>query len=108
MSIRLSVFELREIWEARAFASEGGVAVHRNFNVTPHRGGARIRGDRETWHIFSSDREALVRVDRAVGLKRSWIPPMDVLGIYRFDYFKRRPLLEVLAGAGITLGEEAS
>lgn len=57
-------FATREVFEARAWAISGGVAVHENL--------FKSRG-RRTAHLLARDEEALVEAAAAVGCSPRWI-----------------------------------
>jgi len=57
-------FRTREVREARAWAADGGVAVHENI--------WKSRG-RRTAHLLAVDEETLLLAARAVGCQDWWI-----------------------------------
>ena len=57
-------FRTREVREARAWAAEGGIAVHENIWAS--------RG-RRTCHLLAVDEQALLEAARSVGCDDRWI-----------------------------------
>lgn len=82
-------FELPEILSAAAWARAGGIAVHRNFDVTGMRIGARVRAG-QAYHVFGP-REALLVWGRRNGQRPEWIQDPDQFGefegVWHFDVF---------------------
>lgn len=71
-------FASREVKAARAWASEGGIAVHENI--------FQLRGQR-TCHLLARDEAALLDAARSLGCQDHWIhrsrtPHFDLLGPY--------------------------
>ena len=90
-------FERRQIKEAIAFAEEGGVAVHRNFD-SYH--GSTIRGmvrEKPFLHVIGL-RPVLEEWGRRHGLKPEWIQPEKRRKVAHYDVFgaPARALIERL------------
>lgn len=94
-------FERRQIREAIAFAEEGGVAVHRNFD---HYQGTYIRGARREGpflHVIGR-REVLERWGQAHGLRPEWIQPEKRRSVAHYDLFGSHAL-QLLERLGVSL-----
>jgi hypothetical protein len=79
-------FERRQIREAIAFAEDGGIAVHRNFD---HYHGSMIRGvmrERPFLHIIGL-RPVLEEWGRQHGLRPEWIQPEKRRKVAHYDVF---------------------
>ena len=79
-------FERREIHEAIAFAEDGGIAVHRNFD-SYH--GSTVRGFRREkpfLHVIGL-RPELERWCRLHGLRPEWIQPEKRRQVAHYDVF---------------------
>ncbi len=79
-------FERRQIKEAIAFAEEGGVAVHRNFD-SYH--GSTIRGmvrEKPFLHVIGL-RPVLEEWGRRHGLRPEWIQPEKRRKVAHYDLF---------------------
>jgi hypothetical protein len=80
-------FEMFDILEAEAWAEAGGIAVHRNFDVTGMRIGGRVRQG-PAYHVFGREDVLLAwgrrNGQRAVWLQDAhedrWPPHFDVFG----------------------------
>jgi hypothetical protein len=84
--MRERYFERREIKEAIAFAEEGGIAVHRNFD---HYHGSTIRGmprERPFLHVIGL-RPVLEEWGRLNGLRPEWIQPERRRKVAHYDVF---------------------
>ncbi len=79
-----------DVEEAAAWARKGGVAVHRNFDVTGMRIGGRVRNG-TAYHVMASDRTLLVAWGRRNGQREAWLqrPRARGLfaGIWHYDVF---------------------
>jgi hypothetical protein len=62
--VKWKYFRTREVREARAWAAEGGIAVHENI--------WKSRG-RRTAHLLAVDETALLEAARSVGCEDRWI-----------------------------------
>jgi len=79
-------FERRQIREAIAFAEQGGIAIHRNFD---HWDGTTIRGlrrDRPFLHVIGL-RPRLEIWGRRHGLRPEWIQPEKRRKVAHYDVF---------------------
>jgi hypothetical protein len=79
-------FERRQIKEAIAFAEEGGIAIHRNFD---HYHGSTIRGmrrERPFLHVIGL-RPNLEAWGRLHGLRPEWIQPEKRRTVAHYDVF---------------------
>ena len=79
-------FERRQIKEAIAFAEEGGIAIHRNFDYYH---GSTIRGlkrERPFLHVIGL-RARLEAWGRLHGLRREWIQPEKRRKVAHYDVF---------------------
>lgn len=79
-------FERRQIKEAIAYAEEGGIAVHRNFD-SYH--GSTIRGfrrERPFLHVIGL-RPQLEAWGRLHGLRSEWIQPEKRRKVAHYDLF---------------------
>jgi hypothetical protein len=79
-------FERRQIREAIAFAEDGGIAVHRNFD---HYHGSTIRGMvrvRPFLHVIGL-RSSLEQWGRLRGLRPEWIQPEKRRKVAHYDVF---------------------
>lgn len=84
--LRERYFERREIKEAIAFAEEGGIAIHRNFD-SYH--GSTIRGmrrERPFLHVIGL-RPQLEEWGRRHGLRPEWIQPEKRRRVAHYDVF---------------------
>jgi len=82
-------FERRQIKEAIAFAEEGGIAIHRNFD---HYHGSTIRGmrrERPFLHVIGL-RPNLEAWGRLHGLRPEWIQPEKRRKVAHYDVFGLR------------------
>jgi hypothetical protein len=87
--LREQYFERRQISEAIAFAEDGGIAVHRNFD---HYHGSMIRGmvrERPFLHIIGL-RPVLEEWGRQHGLRPEWIQPEKRRRVAHYDVFGPR------------------
>ena len=64
-------FDLGEIREARAWVQEGGIAIHRNFDLKGQMVGGKARKG-VAWHVLGPE-EALLEWGRANGLSARWL-----------------------------------
>src|SRR6267142_2884432 len=83
---REQYFERRQIKEAIAFAEDGGIAVHRNFD---HYHGSMIRGmlrERPFLHVIGL-RPVLEEWGRQHGLRPEWIQPEKRRRVAHYDVF---------------------
>ena len=79
-------FERRQIREALAFAEDGGIAIHRNFDYYH---GSTIRGlrrERPFLHIIGL-RPVLQEWGRIHGLRPEWIQPEKHRKVAHYDVF---------------------
>jgi hypothetical protein len=86
--LREKYFERRQIKEAIAFAEEGGIAVHRNFD-SYH--GSTIRGfvrEKPFLHIIGL-RPVLEEWGKQHGLRPEWIQPEKRRKVAHYDVFGR-------------------
>ena len=86
--LRERYFERRQIKEAIAFAEEGGIAVHRNFD-SYH--GSTIRGfvrEKPFLHVIGL-RPELEEWGRLHGLRPEWIQPEKRRKVAHYDVFGR-------------------
>ncbi|TMF68388.1 MAG: hypothetical protein E6I06_09260 [Chloroflexi bacterium] len=84
--MRERYFERREIKEAIAFAEDGGIAVHRNFDYYH---GSTIRGmrrERPFLHVIGL-RPVLEEWGRLNGLRPEWIQPEKRRKVAHYDVF---------------------
>jgi len=84
--MRERYFERREIKEAIAFAEDGGIAVHRNFDYYH---GSTIRGmrrERPFLHVIGL-RPVLEEWGRLNGLRAEWIQPEKRRKVAHYDVF---------------------
>ena len=84
--MREKYFERRQIKEAIAFAEEGGIAVHRNFD-SYH--GSSIRGfqrEKPFLHVIGL-RPVLEEWGRSHGLRPEWIQPEKRRKVAHYDVF---------------------
>jgi hypothetical protein len=84
--LREKYFERRQIKEAIAFAEEGGIAVHRNFD-SYH--GSTIRGyvrEKPFLHIIGL-RPVLEEWGKQHGLRPEWIQPEKRRKVAHYDVF---------------------
>ena len=85
-SMREKYFERRQIKEAIAFAEDGGIAVHRNFD-SYH--GSTIRGfmrEKPFLHVIGL-RPVLEEWGRLHGLRPEWIQPEKRRKVAHYDVF---------------------
>lgn len=85
---RWRYFRSREVREARAWAAEGGVAVHENI--------FKSRG-RRTCHLLAADEPSLVAAAESVGCSRWWIQRTSTL---HFDLVEAQ-LIRALERCGV-------
>jgi hypothetical protein len=82
-------FELHRILAAARWARQGGIAVHRNFEVDGMRIGRRVRQGM-AYHVFGQ-REALLAWGRRNAQRPAWLQDADEFGdfegVYHFDVF---------------------
>lgn len=76
-------FGTREVREARAWAAEGGIAVHEN--IWPSRG-------RRTCHLLAGDEQALLEAARSVGCDDRWIQRTRTLHFDLVEVYLERAL----------------
>jgi hypothetical protein len=84
--LREKYFERRQIKEAIAFAEEGGIAVHRNFDYYH---GSTIRGmvrEKPFLHVIGL-RSRLEEWGRQHGLRPEWIQPEKRRKVAHYDLF---------------------
>jgi hypothetical protein len=79
-------FKRRQIREAIAFAEEGGIAIHRNFDYYH---GSTIRGmvrEKPFLHVIGL-RPLLAEWGRQLGLRPEWIQPEKRRKVAHYDLF---------------------
>ena len=76
-------FGTRMVREARAWAADGGIAVHEN--IWPSRG-------RRTCHLLAQDEQALLAAARSVGCDDRWIQRTRTLHFDLVEIYLRRAL----------------
>jgi len=76
-------FGTRKVREARAWAAEGGIAVHEN--IWPSRG-------RRTCHLLAQDEQALLEAARSVGCDDRWIQRTRTLHFDLVEIYLQRAL----------------
>jgi hypothetical protein len=84
--MREKYFERRQIKEAIAFAEDGGIAIHRNFD-SYH--GSTIRGfqrEKPFLHVIGL-RPVLEEWGRVHGLRPEWIQPEKRRRVAHYDVF---------------------
>jgi len=86
-------FEMLDIEEAAVWARRGGIAVHRNFDVTGMEIGGRIRSG-QAYHVMCLNRDTLVAWGEKNGQRERWLQPPKredahglFGGIWHYDVF---------------------
>lgn len=83
-------FGTRQVREARAWAAEGGIAVHEN--IWQSRG-------RRTCHLLARDEQALLEAARSVGCDDRWIQRTSTLHFDLVEIYLERALEKCGRGA---------
>ena len=69
--VEVRFFEMEEIREARAWVVEGGIAIHRNFDLDGLSVGGKVRSG-PAWHVLGPE-AALLEWGQAHHLNPTWL-----------------------------------